>query len=85
MFHHPHGPCISQNLCEVVAKAAYIQAQMGMERLSYNGLSLVMKDGCTTMNLQGGVKAWGGNMHHGPGPRNSKVYLLVSKVILTLF
>jgi len=35
-----------------------------------NGLSHGMKQGCTTMNLHTNVKAWSGNIHHCPEPRN---------------
>jgi hypothetical protein len=45
------------------------------ERLSCGTLSQVMKYECTAMNLLANMKAWSGNTHQNPGPRNSKVCL----------
>jgi len=49
------------------------------ERLSCNGLSQVMKHGCTTMNQQANVKARSENTRHCPGPINYTVCFPLAK------
>jgi len=46
------GSAYSINFCSNIMKE---------ERLSCNGLSQAMKHGCTTVNLEANVKAWGSN------------------------
>jgi hypothetical protein len=54
------------------------------ERLSCNGLSQVMKHGCTTMNLQANVKAYSGNTSS-PRTKEFKRVSSAGNVMLMLF